>query len=277
MEDIAVEGATCTLFPDGPQWNGKPAATIGKLHCTSPEAAAALLTRACSDLAERGCNAVLAPMDGDSWHGYRAVVESDGSPPFAMEPVSGRHDHDALLSAGFVPLEYYASSRAPVPQPGLPRPHVDGISVTAWDGQGAELLLGQLHALAGGSFADKLFFKPLDHAGFFALYMPLLAAVDPRLVLFARDATGGLAGFLFGLPDFLQGQRPTQAILKTYASMRPGVGHLLAWHFHEIARELGFTHVVHALMHSANISLERSAQHDGAVFRRYALFGKKLG
>jgi hypothetical protein len=273
---LEIEGAGCTLWPDGPAWGDAPAATIGRLNFASAAAGAALLDQACTVLAADGARAVLAPMEGDTWHAYRVVTESDGSPPFAMEPVSGAHDLAALTAAGFTPLEHYASSRAAVPPPGTPCPAVPGVTVTAWDGQGAAQLLDQLHALAGGSFADKLFFKPLDRAGFLALYQPLLGMIDPRLVLFARDAEGRLAGFLFGLPDLLQGPRPRQAILKTYASMQRGVGHLLAWHFHERARELGYGHVVHALMHSANVSLTRSGQHQGDVFRRYAIFGKRL-
>ncbi|MDE2597005.1 MAG: hypothetical protein KGL44_09020 [Sphingomonadales bacterium] len=273
---LSLPGASCTLWPEGPLWGDGPAATIGKLDFASVEAGTAMLRQACDDLAASGARAVLAPMEGDTWHAYRVVTASDGSPPFAMEPVSGPHDRTALESAGFAPLEHYASSRAPVPPPGTPCPDVPGVSVTAWDGQRAEALLAHLHAMAAGSFADKLFFKPLDREGFLALYRPLLAMIDPRLVLFARDEHGALVGFLFGLPDLLEGPKPSQAILKTYASMRRGVGHLLAWHFHERARELGYSHVIHALMHSANVSLQRSGQHEGTVFRRYAIYGKRL-
>ncbi|HEX8554813.1 MAG TPA: hypothetical protein VF695_08915, partial [Sphingomonas sp.] len=146
-------------------------------------------------------------------------------------------------------------------------PHISDIAVASWDGQGAEALLDRLYAMAGASFADKMFFKPTNRDVFVALYRPLLPIIDPRLVLFALGTDGALQGFLFGLPD------GDTAILKTYASMRPGIGHCLAHRFHALARNLGFTHVVHALMHEANVSLERSRQHQGTVFRRYALYG----
>ena len=86
--DLALAGATCTLWPEGPLWNDAPAATIGQFRADSPEAGAALLTLACARLRELGCSAVLAPMNGDTWHSYRVVLDSDGSPPFALEPVS---------------------------------------------------------------------------------------------------------------------------------------------------------------------------------------------
>jgi hypothetical protein len=277
MSDFAlsIDGASCRVWPDGPNWDGAPAAAIGKLEFGSAEAGAALLNQACEQLRGVGRNRVLAPMDGDTWHAYRAVTQSDGSPPFALEPRSGPHDVAALRTAGFETVTDYVSARAPVPQPGGRAPDVPGVAVQAWDGQGADALLDRLFALAGGSFADKLFFKPIERDDFLALYRPMLAAIDPRLVLFAFDPHGDLAGFLFGLPDWAQGATPDTAILKTYASRRGGAGHLLAHEFHGRARDLGYTHVIHALMHVDNVSLERSAMHGGTIFRRYSLFGRR--
>jgi hypothetical protein len=103
--------------------------------------------------------------------------------------------------------------------------------------------------------------------------MPLL---DPDLVLFAEDAAGEPVGFLFGVPDFAQGPQPTQAILKTYASLTPGVGRALADAFHARAHAKGFTHVVHALMREDNVSLQHSAALGATVFRRYGLWGLEL-
>jgi len=104
--------------------------------------------------------------------------------------------------------------------------------------------------------------------------MPL---VDPRFVLFARDAGGALVGFLFGMPNRLKGAAPKAVILKTYASRVRGVGHVLADHFHRAARDAGFIDAIHALMHVDNVSLERSKRYSGEVFRRYALLGRRLG
>ncbi len=269
--DFEHDGARCRIWPDGPAWNGSPAAAIGRLEFLDAASGTALLRAACAELGRP----VLAPMDGDTWHPYRAVTESDGSPPYMLEPVSGPHDAAALAAAGFARVADYVSSRALVPRPGTPAPLVPGISVVPWDGTGAEPMLDRLFALSGASFADKRFFKPIGRDAFLDLYRPLLPLIDPRLVLFAMSDRDDLAGFLFGIPDRLQGASPNTAILKTYAGARSGVGHLLAHAFHETARELGYAHVVHALMHVDNVSLERSAQHAGRVFRRYSLFGRR--
>jgi hypothetical protein len=274
-ETLARDGASCRVYRDAPAWNGLKTAAIGQFRCESAKAGAALLREAATMLHAEGFAALLGPMDGDTWHSYRVVVESDGSPPFALEPVSGPHDHAAFED--FAPVSTYVSTRAALDDAIGEGPPVtiEGVTVTPWDGQGADRLIGGLFDMSAASFADKAFFKPITKEAFLALYQPMLPVLDPRLVLFARDVSG-MVGFLFGLPNLAEGRQPKTAILKTYASARPGVGHLLADTFHRTARDCGFTDVIHALMHVDNISLDRSRRHSGEVFRRYALMARRL-
>ncbi len=276
-EDIAIAGASCRLYRQAPSWEGRRTAAVGKFRCESADAGAALLEACAGRLAREGFQAFIGPMDGDTWHSYRVVTESDGSPPFLMEPVSGPQDRSAFAASGFAVLSEYVSTRTSLDAAIGPSPAaMDGVEVTPWDGGDAARLIGQLFALSAGAFAGNAFFKPLDQAGFLKLYEPVMPLIDRRFVLFARDRDGELAGFLFGLPNRLEGASPRTAILKTYASLKRGVGHLLADQFHRRAREAGFTHAIHALMHVDNISLERSKRYQGTVFRRYALTGRRL-
>ncbi|MEM8795405.1 MAG: hypothetical protein AAGE61_07545 [Pseudomonadota bacterium] len=96
------------------------------------------------------------------------------------------------------------------------------------------------------------------------------------LILFARREDGSLAGFLFGLPNYVEGADPKTAILKSYTSAERGVGHCLADRFHRAALSLGLTTTIHALIHEYNASLARSRMHSAEIFRRYALFGRVL-
>lgn len=277
VEDIATDGASCRLYRDAPAWDGLRTAAIGRLRCESAASGSALLDKLARQLAGDGFEALIGPMDGDTWHSYRLVSESDGSPPFLMEPVSGPFDREAFAAAGFAPISEYVSSRTALDAAiGTEKASMPDVTVQAWDGSGAAALIGQLYAMSAGAFRNNAFFKPLDQAGFLKLYEPVMPLIDPRFVLFARDARGGLAGFLFGIPDRLEGAAPHTVILKTYASLRRGVGHLLADQFHRRARDAGFSHAIHALMHLDNVSRERSARHAGEVFRRYALMGRRL-
>jgi len=276
-EDLARNGASCRVYRDAPSFEGLKTAAIGGFHCDSVEAGAALLREAAALLAAEGYAALLGPMDGDTWHTYRVVTESDGSAPFALEPASGPHDRTAFEANGFAPVSSYVSTRATLADAigqGAPVT-VAGVTVTPWDGQNADRLIGGLFDMSGSSFAGKAFFKPIAREEFLKLYQPLLPAIDPRFVLFARDQNG-LIGFLFGLPNLAEGKQPRTVILKTYASARPGVGHLLADTFHRAARDFGFADVIHALMHVDNASLARSKRHEARIFRRYALMARRL-
>ncbi len=201
--ECAIEGASCLIFRDAPSWEGRRTASIGRFRCDSARAGRDLLARAAADLATEGFEALIGPMDGDTWHSYRLVTESDGSPPFLMEPVSGAFDAEAFTAAGFAPLSGYVSTRTTL----------DAAIDCARGGFGHRCfgeavgrqrrcgLVRQLYAMSAAAFRNNAFFKPLDEQGFLKLYEPVMPLVDPRFVLFARNEAGALIGFLFGMPD----------------------------------------------------------------------------
>jgi len=267
-ETRKAPGAKAQLYADGPDWDGTPTATIGKQQFESAEGGATLLR----NIQAEGHRALLGPMEGDTWHSYRLVTESDGSAPFLMEPTSGPVDLATFEAAGFSPVAQYFSARAslgPEEAPAIP----NGIRIETWDGQDPEAHFAEIHALSSEAFAANLFFKPLGLEDFLAMYMPFAPLLQRELILLARDDSGALLGYLFGIPNYAEGPNSKSAILKTYASLRPGIGHVLAHHFHAAALALGFHTAIHALIQDANRSAERSAMHGGEIFRRYALMG----
>ena len=276
-EKLARDGAKASLYAGGPPSEGASTATLGSLRFDSEAAGVALLDEAARRARADGRGALLAPLDGDTWHAYRAVTWSDGSVPFLLEPTSGPHDVAALQAAGFEPVAHYLSTIAALDDAiGAPAPRLDGVTVEPWDGADADALVDDLFALSTHAFANNPFFKPIDRKAFAALYRPLVPVLDPRHVLFARDDDGALLGYLFATPDFMAPDTDRPIILKTYAATRRGLGFLLADTFHRRARDLGFSRVIHALMHENNASRERSRLHGARVMRRYALFAKRL-
>jgi hypothetical protein len=278
VQDLECDGAACRIYRDAPSWGERRTAAIGDFRSEDAVSGAVLLDRAGAQLRSEGYDALIGPMNGDTWHRYRVVTESDGSPPFLMEPVSGPHDKAAFDAAGFTPISSYVSTHASLDDAiGSDQPaHLDGVSISAWDGRDAEALIGRLFDMSAVAFSRNAFFKPITKGDFLKLYQPIVPAMEPRLVLFAHDQSGALVGFLFGLPDRAEGRDMPRAILKTYASGKRGVGRVLADTFHRTARDLGCKDVIHALMHVDNVSLERSGRHSGRVFRRYALMGRTL-
>ena len=249
---------------------------LGEIDFDNPGDAEKLIDQAINMAKEEGYAAVIGPMNGDTWHSYRLVTETDQSPPFMLEPTSSPMIQSVFESRAFKIISEYASTRAPLQSAiGDKAPDIPGISVEPWDGENPRDLVKTIFDLSADSFARNRFFKPIELSGFFDIYLPLLSAIDPAHVLLAKTQTGQICGFLFGYPDPNSSQ-PT-VVLKTYASGVRGVGFLLADTFHRRALEMGFENVIHALMHQDNISLNRSGLHNAKVFRRYALMGLKLG
>ena len=276
VEPVSLKGAACTLYRDAPSWSGRRTAAIGSFRCETAAAGAELLKVQAERSKREGFDAVIGPMDGDTWHTYRVVSETDGSPPFFLEPLSGPFDLEAFKDAGFTPISSYVSARAAIDEAiGAPAPQVDGVTITPWDGENAGALIGGLFDLSRQAFGNNAFYKPIERDAFLDLYKPIIPAIDPRLVFFARKG-GELAGYLFAMPNLAEGERPATAIVKTYASGIRGVGHMLLDRAHRTFRDLGYSHVIHALMHVDNRSRERSRRHQGSVFRRYDLMGRDL-
>jgi hypothetical protein len=277
-DPVHGQGAKLTLYRDAPNWDGVRTYAIGQFSCQSAAEGAALLHQVLALARDEGAQAVIGPMDGDTWHSYRLVSESDGRPPFLMEPVGKPHDSAAFATAGFAPISTYFSASVPTADvAGRGQPNTDGITIEAWDGTDPEALFGQVHALSCAAFARNPFYKPIDLADFLPMYLPFVPMMRRELILFARDDAGALAGFLFGIPNYAEGPKPTSAILKTYASLKKGAGFALSSQFYAAADALGFTTVIHALMHDDNLSALRSGANGATVFRRYALMGQRVG
>ncbi len=276
-ERIESDGASVQVYRAAPSWNGLRAAALGDFRCNSIVSGAALLSRVSDRLKSEGFGAILGPMSGDTWHSYRLVTETDGSPPFLMEPQSKPCDLPAFEAAGFDPVARYFSARvATADALGVSPARVEGLSVTPWDGHDPEAHFAQVHDVSLQAFARNAFYAPISREAFLAMYLPLVPMMRPDLVLMAR-AEGRLVGFLFGVPNWQEGRTPRTVILKTYASLLPGVGHHLAHAFHSAALAGGFATTIHALIHEDNASALRSRLHGATVFRRYALMGLRLG
>lgn len=276
-EEVGHAGARVLVYRDAPDWEGLKCAALGGVEFEDAASGEGLLNALADQLRSEGYQGLLGPMDGDTWHAYRVVTETDGSPPFLMEPVSGEHTLQGFTKALFKTVSSYVSSRARLVDTLSAEPvSVPGVSMTAWDGKDADSLIRQLFQMSAGAFARNKFFKPIELDAFLALYEPVLPLIDARHVLFAYHKEAGLVGFLFGMPDRPASDEAPAAILKTYASGMRGVGHLLADTYHRAALHMGHSHVIHALMHEDNASLSRSRQHKAHIFRRYALMGRKL-
>lgn len=262
--------ASCTLWLEGcPSYAGLATACIGGLRCDDLSAGRVLLDQAVDELTRLGFEYVIGPMDGNTWHSYRLVIESDGSAPFRMEPVNPAFLPEAF--AGFDVIGRYSSARASDPRRRNianyeRRAAQAGIRIRNFDPHHSDRDLLAIYRLSSIAFARNFLYTPISDAAFMDLYRPLLGQIDPRLVLLAEDDC--LQACLFAIPD------GNAAIVKTYASLRPGLGACLLERL-QAGPAAGYGSVIHALMHDDNVSMHNSAKY-ALPFRRYALYGRRL-
>ncbi|MEM1275593.1 MAG: hypothetical protein AAGH74_03640 [Pseudomonadota bacterium] len=276
-ERISRQGAAAHLYWDGPEWGRMRSLTIGGLSCPTADAGYALLRDICEIAERKGYAAIIGPMDGDTWHAYRLVTESDGSNSFLMEPPQSEAALKALDLAGFRIIERYFSSRLAIDDlPESDEEERTGFRIETWDGSDPDRFFAEVHGLSCRAFADNPFYRPISQDQFLDLYRPYVPLMQPDLIFFARDTSGSMEGFLFGIPNYQEGPTPQSVILKTYAGIRPGVGKSLSQRFHTAVKAMKFETVIHALIHDDNVSGKRSEAMGGKIFRRYGLFGREL-
>jgi GNAT superfamily N-acetyltransferase len=272
----------CSLwYAATPLHRGRRVGFVGEIEAHDDDAMTALLVRAAARLRAAGCELAAGPVDGDTWHRYRLVTWSDGTPPFALEPFSPLGAIAPWRRAGFAPLETYASFRDDAlaeRDPRVPalvaRLRDAGVTVRSLDLARFDRELEQIHALAVRGFGDAPLFVPIGFEAFAALYRPLVPLLDPRLCPVA-ELDGYVAAALFALRD---PNAPQTVVLKTVvrdADRRlAGVGFVLTEAARAAAHALGATRAVSALQHDGSVA--RSLAGRAEIFRRYAVFGKEL-
>ncbi len=270
-----VEGpdASLSIWRSAPAFEGRRTAALGAFACTTAEAGARLIARTTERLAGEGFEAVVGPMDGDTWSRHRLVVESDGRAPFLLEPQNPRHLPLAFEHAGFAVIGRYFSAEGPLPHATLVPPAPEQISLRAFDPSRAEADLARIHALSLQAFAGNFLYRAQSLEGFLEAYRPTLGLIDPDLVILAEDAACGLRGFLFAVPDWIDATPDRAVIVKTYASLDKGLGSLMAQQFHARAAQKGYRRCIHALIREDNLSARHSRSLGATPFRRYALWG----
>lgn len=288
LEDNAIS-ARCSLWSQNtPKLEGAKLGYVGHYAATNRASSDHLLQRACEVLREQGCNVAVGPIDGDTWHRYRFVTEAGSEPPFFLEPANPAECPGYFSAFGFRPLaEYFSAIDADLayhdPRAARVRLRLGSLGVTVRPFDMGDFLgeLRRIYEVSCVSFADNFLYTPISEDRFVGQYQRIKPVVDPRLVLIAEHS-GTPVGYLFSIPDTCRvrpGAPSDTLIIKTVAALpsRPysGLGAVLADEVYQMARQLGYQRVIHALMHESNGSRNLSGRY-GAAFRRYTLFSMPL-
>lgn len=284
-EEAVCGRAAVMLNPALRDEQGRPYAQIGFFECVDDLAVAARLVAAALGWLRAhpaGAQTVLAPINFDTWHAYRARTRGFDQPTLVMEPYNPAYYPDLLAGLGFAPTACYVTKTVNDPsrlaaawRPYHERAVAMGYTFRAFEPAAKAEELGLIYRLSIEIFRENLFFAEIPEAEFRALYAPVIAAIDADLLTFALDPAGQPVGFTFVIPD----RQPATANFKTLGVLPRetglGTGAALAYEAYRRLQERGFTQVNHCLMRAGN----RADQFDrglAEVTREYALYARPL-
>lgn len=281
---VARASAWWTTAPPLP---GESLGAVGHFASSSGDAARLVLDAACAALRARGVTLAVGPMDGNTWRRYRLVVDAGSEPPFFLEPTNPPEWPRWFVAAGWrVHSEYISSVNddlARVDPAGATKARAiadRGVTMRELRLADYDAELRRIYAVARVSFAGAYLYTPISEDDFVAQYAAVKPAVVPSLVTIAEH-DGIPVGFCFCVPDMnerIAGRRLETAVLKTFAVLPgyTGLGGALAERTHGEAQRLGFTRVIHALMHVSNDRSRALSKRIAREIRRYALFERRV-
>jgi L-amino acid N-acyltransferase YncA len=277
--------ASCTVWwEDTPSFANHRVGLIGQFQAADDASSVQLLDDACKVLLENKCTLAVGPMDGSTWNRYRFVSRSDCRPAFFLEPQNPSFFPEHFHKAGFREIAKYHSAYAKNVRVAkshtstlAQRMHNEGVRFRTLDLSNYESELKKIYGVCIESFANNFMFTPISEESFLALYKPLKAFVEPKLVLIA-EVDGKIVGFNFCLPDHSASDEKTM-IVKTLARCNDrkyaGLGKLMLAMSHNNAADLGYGAVIHALFHEQNKSSTLSGEL-AETFRDYSLYARTL-
>ncbi|HEY9766871.1 MAG TPA: GNAT family N-acetyltransferase [Chroococcales cyanobacterium] len=283
---LGEDAAHCSIWwKNTPDYPGQRLGLIGHYFAQNEEAGRRIIEHAYLRLSEEGCTLAIAPIDGDTWHRYRFLVERGESPLFFLEPDNPDDYPSHFTSLGFEVFASYCSSsnedlsyedpRLPAVAESLEK---SGVSLRNILLDSFEEELSRIFSVCAASFQKNFFYTPLAEKVFLEMYTKVQPFVRPELVTIAEHR-GAPVGFLFALPDVLAPNSGTY-IIKTLAVLPErryaGLGNVMMWtRTRAAARDLGYRREIHALMYDKNPSLVSSSRAT-RPFRRYSLFARPL-
>ncbi len=290
-DDGEMVARCSTWWTSVPRLDGYRVGLIGHYAAVHGSGGDATLQRACERLRSEGCTLAIGPLDGSTWRRYRFVTQRIGnSPAFFLEPDNPDSWPRDFERCGFTALAQYRSALTMDLDDAAAQAVADharfrrqGLRLRPFDQADVDAEFRRLYQVSLASFSNNFLYTPIGESEFTRQYRALLPFVRPGFISIVEDDAGPI-GFMFAIPDALEAARTSDGFISTLivktVAVAPrwrgaGVGSMLLHHTHALARQQGFTRVIHALMHETNASQHMSG--DRAVtIRRYALFAKPL-
>ncbi len=234
-------------------------------------------------LAAQGCQRIWGPMEGCTWFSYRSNVGPSERPPFFKEP-TGRPD--GWLNAGYEKLEDYFSSLQDNQEfleknaGKVERAQELGFRFRSFELSQLRSELEACHRISHACFSGALGYAPIPFSVFEGMYGPLLSQVPKELLILVEDPDGAVVGFCLCYPEIFAPER-REFVIKSLAVdprvQRASLASAMMSKAHQTAIDMGFVGGgIYALIRADAHSVAISEKAGARIFRRYALYEKRL-
>jgi hypothetical protein len=255
---------------------------IGYFEALDNEIATKLLFKAIKTLANSiGVSKIIGPMNGSTWDNYRFVTHSSDESMFLSEMQYPDYYLRLWENNHFKCLSEYMST-AQTTFVKYDEKRVSDYEQTAISNgyifrllqlEDYENELKRIYQFCIDSFKNNYLYSATSEADFIKKYWALKKWIDPKFVfLVTKDNT--IQTLLFCIPDVLD-QSQKRLIIKTIANKpskaTAGFMYILGNKLIDNVIEHGYTKLIHAFMHQANISTKTSQHFNGNVIRKYQL------
>lgn len=283
--------------------NQRPLGMIGFFAALPNQSATiATLKAAVKWLRHQGCQTIIGPMDGDTWHRYRFNTGPMIEPAFLLEPTNPKYYPVDWEAAGFQVVESYHSKQVTdlaavvrLTEPAEQRALQLGYRFRPFDRANFEGELRRVYELSVAAFQDNLYYDSLEWAEFLELYAPSRPLLHERLIWFAIDSHDQPVGFLFCLINYVRAIRAMNNARSLWAKLkflwyrryadsvnfksiavlpehrRASLGAALMHQGYRETLRLGYRKANLCLIHDDNPS-SKLDQAQAALLRRYALY-----
>lgn len=287
---LEIDGARAAVWWDNvaPLGSLKTGA-IGRFNAASAQAAREVIDTACALLKRNGCAVAVGPMDGSVWGDYRWVTWShDQMPLIPLEPRNPPEFPVWWTSSGFSVHLTYTSTFGPVASahhPSAPQRWrtlaATGVNIREFRFDDFENELRIVYDVTSRAFTKNWMFSPLSWTRFAEKYKPFRSLIGKKYAAIAEHQ-GDPIGFVFGFdPSVSDPSNPahkffvakTMGVVGEFAGT--GLGTVLMDRLETHARNSGYSHTIHALMQTGNISSRLSGS-SHSLLRNYALYAREL-
>lgn len=259
------KGTVTAWYHDVPKGlKGEQIGVIGAFRASDEAVALELIQNAVSYLEEHKVAYIVGPMNQNTWHSYRFLIETERLNPFFMEPSQPKEYVEWFQKAGFLPHQNYYSFSNELIHFTKSKEEIELFyrekSIIIQDGSDFtdEEILKMNYDISKQSFIHNIYYTPIGYEEYENIYMPAISMLQKKYLYYAFAEQKSIA-FLLGIPDFAQiknGQPLKTILFKTFAVLpeyqKLGLATALMNCVADVAKENGLTNGVMALVHEHN-------------------------